>query len=222
MLWNCFFCIHLSIGILNVFVFQNTTCASVTLFIFAMSWTCRLLIQMRICIKHYLAVLYPVTFLRYKPIHYRIALAATFWTMTSGYGLCLSFGVLEFPDVIFVFTSFTLMIVILFCYVTVLHAPRYSRHRGREVTKDKNERNQQKRNALNAISALLLSIVLSYLPLVTIAIFGLTKMEMMLFHCDVVPAMLSINIYSIMIPPMLKLYKGHVKCRNNGRENHRR
>lgn len=71
--------------------------------------------------------------------------------MTSGHGLCWTFDVFEFPDVIFMFILFTGMIVILFCYLSVLYALTHSGPRGRDVTEDRDGRNQQKRNAFNTI-----------------------------------------------------------------------
>lgn len=206
-----FFCIESFANILNIFFFMNITCASVILFFFAMSWTCRLLIQMCICIEQYLAVLYPVAFLRYKSIHYRMAPVAAIFIITAAYSVFLSIGFIGFPDVVFVFTSFTVMLVILYCYVSVLHALRHTGLRGQDVTGYRDVRNQQKRNASNTISAGLFIILLSYLPLIAIGIFKLMNMETVLLQCDVVPVLLSINKYSVVVPPLWKLYKGHFK-----------
>ncbi|KAK3572627.1 hypothetical protein QTP86_001127 [Hemibagrus guttatus] len=84
----------------------------------------RPLIQTCICIEQYLAVIHPVTFLRYKAIKYRIAAAVAVWFMSVGYALYY-INTVAFPDPVINCLYIFALVVISFCCVSVLHALKH-------------------------------------------------------------------------------------------------
>lgn len=81
-------------------------------FLIGLCWTFRPLIQTFVCIEQYLAVIHPVTFLRYKGIQYRIALVAAAWLMAMGNSFRIVFiGIYYFEDHI-LFVGFCIAVMI--------------------------------------------------------------------------------------------------------------
>lgn len=201
-------CIQCSIEILNVFFFNNNVLFWMGLFIFGLSWAGRPLMQVCICFEQYLAVIHPVTFLKYKGIKYRSAVVAVAWMMAFGCGLYYTIGSYYYYFSVFVF--FIALSVIFFCYVSVLCAlkhPGPGEQTGREVG------NQQKKNAFQIILSILIIILLTYLPQIFLLIFSVIKIDQTLLECNIIPIVMSVNVCSVLIMPLMKMYKeGCLKC----------
>lgn len=168
-------------------------------FFFGLFWICRLLIQVCICIEQYLAVLHPVTFLKYKSTQYRIVSVVTAWLLSFGYGLLMVCGVILFPDFIFLSSCIFGLTVITFCFVSILYELKHSGPGGREAAKERGRDvgNQQKRTAFKIISMVLLNILLSYIPLASIGIFCLINTRVELLYCEIIPTLLTPIMYCV-------------------------
>ncbi len=92
-------------------------------FLFGLVWTVRPLLQIFMCVEHYLAVIHPVIFLRYKGIQYRIASAAAAWLIGAANSMRLIFiGIEYFPDRVFFLVFCIAVTIISFCCASVLYA----------------------------------------------------------------------------------------------------
>ncbi len=122
------------------------------------------LFQSLMCVERYLAVVHPVTFLKYKPLRYRVICCAAAWIITLGSCLCSMF-ILILPNTIahtwFFALQFLLFILIqLFCLVAVLRALKQSGPG--ERVRDREEKNPMKRRAFYLILITTLSITVIY------------------------------------------------------------
>ncbi len=79
----CFLCI------VNLIInsYFSLKAYKLSLFLIGLCWTFRPLLQIFMCVEHYLAVIHPVIFLRYKGIQYRIALVAVSLANWNGHRL---------------------------------------------------------------------------------------------------------------------------------------
>lgn len=204
------YCLQCVPEILNLFVFGNTLLYKVLFFFFGLSWIGRPLLQTCICIELYLAVLHPLTFLKYKDIKYRIVVVAASWFVAFGYGL-YTINLQTFPDPFFTFVFFTALTVISFCCVSVLYALKQSHKRVNNQT-SRYVGNRQTRNVFSTILSALLIILLTYFPQVLLSFLIIIDIDQKLFWCDIIPFISSLNSWSVMITPLLKIYKdGHLK-----------
>ncbi|XP_056301835.1 C-C chemokine receptor type 8-like [Danio aesculapii] len=126
--------------------------------------TGRPLFQCLMCVERYLAVVHPVTFLKYKPLRYRVICCAVAWIITLGSCLFCMFtfesGLLSY--IWFFSTQFFLFIFIqLFCLVAVLRALKQSEPGER---KRKKEENHMKRRAFYIILITTINITVLYVP----------------------------------------------------------
>ncbi len=130
------------------------------LFLLGLVFTGRPLFQCLICAERYLAVVHPVTFLKYKPLRYRVICCTAVWILTLWSCLfCLYLS--QTPSVLSV--QFLLVIFIqLFCLVTVLRALKQSGpgERGR----DREEENHTKRRAFLIILINTVTTTIIYVP----------------------------------------------------------
>ncbi len=113
------------------------------LFLLGLVFTGHPLFQCLICVERYLAVVHPVTFLKYKPLRYRVICCTVAWLITLGSCfLCLYMSQIhtQFLSVQFLLAISTQ----LFCLVTVLRAMKQSGpgERGRE-RKEENYMNRR-------------------------------------------------------------------------------
>ncbi|XP_057215761.1 somatostatin receptor type 5-like [Triplophysa rosa] len=135
--------------------------------------TGRPLFQCLMCVERYLAVVHPVTFLKYKPLRYRVMCAAVAWIMSFGSCLCSMFIWNLSAHYIFMwFLSVQLIVFLsiqLFCCVAVLRALKQSGpgERGRE----REEENHMKRRAFYIILITTVSMLIAYVPSIFIGLF---------------------------------------------------
>ncbi len=81
------FCCFLCIVNLIINSYFSLKAYKLSLFLIGLCWTFRPLLQIFMCVEHYLAVIHPVIFLRYKGIQYRIALVAVSLANWNGHRL---------------------------------------------------------------------------------------------------------------------------------------
>ncbi|KAF4090635.1 hypothetical protein AMELA_G00054280 [Ameiurus melas] len=214
------FCMECGIELLSMVFVKNYMMWNVLYFFFGLSWVGRPLLQTCICIERYLAVLHPVTFLRYKGIKYRIAATVAAWLMASAYGVNLA-NAMIFPDYIYTFVFIIALSVVSFCCVSVLCALKHPGPGDTHISKrtGRDGGNQQKRNAFKTIFSALLLILFTYLPQTILIFFNGTGVDQILFVCSVVPFINSVNVFGVIITPLLKLYKeSHQQCLKHQKE----
>ncbi|XP_042578918.1 hydroxycarboxylic acid receptor 2-like [Cyprinus carpio] len=142
-------------------------------------FTGRPLFQCLMCVERYLAVIHPVTFLKYKPLRYRVICCTVAWIIIFGSCLFCMFILIIYNTNahtwFFLVQFFLLFSVQLFCFVAVLRALKQSgpgeRKRGRD------EENHMKRRAFNLILITTVNVVIAYGPIIISAVFILVTKE---------------------------------------------
>ncbi|XP_048035133.1 mu-type opioid receptor-like [Megalobrama amblycephala] len=123
----------------------------------------RPLFQSCICVERYIAVLHPVTFLKFKPMKYRIAISVTGWILTISSSLIVSLNIIELhslvlPELLFFFSikAFSCLMVL-----KALKRPGPS-----DDFKRKDGVNQDKLKAFRIIRIVWASAVFMYGPMI--------------------------------------------------------
>ncbi|XP_077053543.1 G-protein coupled receptor 4-like [Siphateles boraxobius] len=129
--------------------------------------TIRPVFQCLMCVERYLAVVHPVTFLKYKPLRYRVICSTAVWITGLGSCVLCIFIILShhFSFMWFSLLQFLVFLSIqLFCLVAVLRALKQSGpgERGRE----REEENHMKRRAFYLILILTVPMLILFLPFV--------------------------------------------------------
>jgi len=135
-------------------------------------FTVRPLFQCLICVERYLAVVHPVTFLKYKPLRYKVICSAAVWI--TGLGSCVfCMFIVETNDLIFIWFSllqFLLFFSIqLFCLVAVLRALKQSGPGERR--REKEEENHMKRRAFYLILTSIMTLLIIFVPFIFTGFF---------------------------------------------------
>ncbi|XP_051734820.1 chemokine XC receptor 1-like [Ctenopharyngodon idella] len=146
------------------------------LFLVGLITTGRPVFQCLMCVERYLAVVYPVTFLKYKPLRYRVICSAAAWIIILGSCLCNLYTIVPHYSVHMWFLSvqFPLFLSIqLFCLVAVLRALKQSGpgERGRE----REEENHMKRRAFYLILITTVTMVITYVPYSIAGVFSIFR-----------------------------------------------
>ncbi|XP_051955261.1 somatostatin receptor type 1-like [Xyrauchen texanus] len=124
------------------------------------------LFQCLMCVERYLAVVHPVTFLKFKPLRYRVICSTAAWIICLGSCLCCMFLLASFNNFIytwfFVIQFLLYLSIQLFCCLAVLRALKQSGpgDRGRE----RGEENNVKKRAFYIILISTLRMVITYVP----------------------------------------------------------
>ncbi|XP_043091999.1 C-C chemokine receptor type 8-like [Puntigrus tetrazona] len=136
------------------------------LFLVGFTMAGRPLFQCLICVERYLAVVHPVTFLKYKPLRYRAICCAVVWIIIfCSCLLCMYFLDSQRRYIHTWLSSLQMMLVIslqLFCLVAVLRALKRSGPGGK--TRQKEEENHLKRRAFYIILITTMTTVIMYAP----------------------------------------------------------
>ncbi|KAJ8372205.1 hypothetical protein AAFF_G00293240, partial [Aldrovandia affinis] len=86
------YCLQVPLTLLNDLVL-NSILSKLLSFFFGLISFGRPLFQCCTCVERYLAVLHPLTFLRYRPLRYRVGCSALVWMIT--FGGCLAFVLVQ-------------------------------------------------------------------------------------------------------------------------------
>nr|XP_055035924.1 C-C chemokine receptor type 8-like [Misgurnus anguillicaudatus] len=146
----------------------------IDVFLVGFSMTCRPLFQCLICVERYLAVVHPVTFLKFKPLRYRLICCIAVWISTLGFSCFCVFTIYRLP-IVYVWCSSVLLIIFLFiqlfCCVAVLRALKQSGpgERGRE----REEENHMKKKAFYLILITTVTTLFTYGPFTITGLFYL-------------------------------------------------
>ncbi|XP_067280745.1 chemokine XC receptor 1-like [Pseudorasbora parva] len=146
-------------------------------FLLGLAITGRPLFQCLMCVERYLAVVHPVTFLKFKPLRYRVICCTATWIITLGsccFSMFLPLNSIE--QTWFFLVQFILFLSIqLFCLVAVLRALKQSGpgERGRE----REEENHMKRRAFNIILITTVNMVIIYVPYTITGLFTIVTKQ---------------------------------------------
>ncbi|XP_058613442.1 uracil nucleotide/cysteinyl leukotriene receptor-like [Onychostoma macrolepis] len=139
--------------------------------------TGRALFQCLICVERYLAVVHPVTFLKYKPLRYRVICCTVAWIIIFGSCLVCMFTLMSNninAHTWFFSIQFILFLSIqLFCLVAVLRALKQSGPG--ERWKKREEENHMKRRAFHLILITTVNMVITYVPIIISGVFIILK-----------------------------------------------
>ncbi|XP_050948621.1 C-C chemokine receptor type 8-like [Labeo rohita] len=169
-------------GILTYFF---PSCTIVTYVLQGLATTGRPLFQCLICVERYLAVVYPVTFLKYKPLRYRVICCSVVWIITLGSCLfcsvCILIPLSLLAYVWFISVQFLLFLFTqLFCLVAVLRALKQSGPGERK----REEENHMKRRAFYLILITTVTMIIQYAPFTITGFFAiLTQQSFLDFWC---------------------------------------
>ncbi len=123
------------------------------------------LFQCLICVERYLAVVHPVTFLKFRPLRYRVICCSVVWIITlASCSICMHSLLTGYTYMWFLSMQFLLFLSIqLFCCLAVLRALKQSGpgERGREKVKE----NHMKRKAFYLILMITVNTFITYAPL---------------------------------------------------------
>lgn len=86
--------------------------------------TSRFLFQCCVCFERYMAVVHPVTFLKYKAIKYRLTISVMIWTYAFIAGIVSMFKLSELPLKLFVILYTMILSMMLFCSFSLLRGLR--------------------------------------------------------------------------------------------------
>lgn len=145
----------------------------------ALPSTGRPLINCAICIERYLAVLHPVTFLKYKPLRYRLACSAVIWLIVFGFGIFCTITISS--NNLYMFTSIyapqfaALLCAKLVCCISIVRALKCPGPGDQE--KKRIEANQMKKKAIRFILILTGTMIVQYSPIICIGFLYSTLSE---------------------------------------------
>ncbi|KAJ8011174.1 hypothetical protein DPEC_G00055430 [Dallia pectoralis] len=164
------FCLSAALKMLSIYLpVKSVALTSVGWFSLGSIFTSRPVFQCCICVERYLAVVHPVTFLKYRPLRYRLACSGLAWLIVLGF--CLRYGLLADirPPTAYLFLGFTLVVfsVMLFCCLAVLRALK----RPRPGDGDREGTDGVKTKAFRIISVILVTMVINYLPMLILIPF---------------------------------------------------
>ncbi|XP_059397960.1 hydroxycarboxylic acid receptor 2-like [Carassius carassius] len=180
-----FFILNLSVceigNSLNSLFFMLSTVFSclttIVVILQGLTITGRPLFQCLMCVERYLAVVHPVTFLKYKPLRYRVICCSVTWIITLG--SCLICLIMFFFSTIamnacFYSVQFLLYLPIqLFCLVAVLRALKQSGpgERGRE----REQETHMKTRAFYLILITTVTMTITYVPNTVTGLFTIVS-----------------------------------------------
>ncbi|KAK9955078.1 hypothetical protein ABG768_014983 [Culter alburnus] len=150
-------------------------------FLIGFTITGRPLFQCLMCVERYLAVVHPVTFLKYKPLRYRVICCTVAWIISFGSCLYCMFILLFLNFYIYACINsiqfFLFFSIQLFCLVAVLRALKQSGPGERR--REREEENHMKRRAFYLILITTVSMTIVYMPFTLSGLF-----YMLTLTCD--------------------------------------
>ncbi|XP_026094151.1 G-protein coupled receptor 4-like [Carassius auratus] len=142
-------------------------------FFLGLGITGRSLFLCLMCLERYLAVVHPVTFLKYKPLRYRVICSTVVCILTLGSCLFSMFILMALNNTahtwFFTVQIFLFFSIQLFCLVAVLRALKQSGPGDR--AREREEENNMKRKAFHLILITSMNMVFINVPFIILALF---------------------------------------------------
>ncbi|XP_051734827.1 C-C chemokine receptor type 8-like [Ctenopharyngodon idella] len=156
-------CLNCFVYVLSYWIFSLST---LKVFFVGLTISGRPLFQCLISVERYLAVVHPITFLRFKPLRYRVICCTAAWIITLGSCLvCMYTSGEENRPIYTWFFSLQFLFFLsiqLFCLVAVLRALKQSGPGERR--REREEENHMKRRAFHLILITTASMAIIYVP----------------------------------------------------------
>ncbi|XP_058241118.1 P2Y purinoceptor 8-like [Hemibagrus wyckioides] len=192
---------------LSIMCHVNTElCATKALgFFWGISISARCYFQCCVCLERYLAVVHPITFLRYNHMRYRLACATVSWTNSL---VCAMSCVLTFPQLPFSTLAFMHSVIFnvdIFCFLSILMALRRPGPGGTERRSDEAGRNAMKRKAFKIVLVNLMVFLLQIFPLLCLFIMK-QHFTLEVFNLAIAISM-SVNFAAGFVHPIFFLHK---------------
>lgn len=140
-------------------------------FFLGVSVNARCLFQCSVCIERYLAVVHPMTFLRFKPLRYRFVYSIMVWIMSLAVGITCACTFPRMPYKVFSAMYIFVLTADVFCGVSILK--KLKRPGPRDLESNTGEMNAAKRKAFYIVSVNLLVFLVQNIP--TCVTFGIEK-----------------------------------------------
>ncbi len=160
-------CLNCLFFIVSFFISSIT---ELPLFSLGLVFAGRPLFQCLICVERYLAVVHPVTFLKFKPLRYRVICCTVAWIITLGSCLCCMLS--SISNISYVYAWFSLQFLLLFsiqlfCLVAVLRALKQS------GPGERKKENPMKRRAFHLILITSVSILIVHVLLIITGFYSI-------------------------------------------------
>ncbi|XP_026089811.1 uncharacterized protein LOC113063695 [Carassius auratus] len=174
--------------------------------------TSRPLFQCLICVECYLAVVHPVTFLKYKPLRYRVICSTAAWIIIFVSCLVCMFTLMSSninAHTWFFLSQFIFILSIqLFCLVAVLRALKQSGPG--ERVREREEKNHMKRRAFQLILITTVNMVITYVPIIISGVFIILKQH---YHVSYwAPGLVCYALASFVQPVLFLRRAGKLSC----------
>ncbi|KAG9277392.1 hypothetical protein AMEX_G7397 [Astyanax mexicanus] len=161
----------------------------------------RYLFQCWVCVERYMAVIHPVTFLRFKPLRYRVACSASAWACALAMGITSMFTFPGLPYAPFGLLYLFIFLLDSLCCVSILNGLL----RPGPGDREKDEMNAAKKKAFKIVCLNLLTFLIQTIPIV--CSFGLDGVLAPDHFFLAVAIGMTINIGAGFIHPIFVLYK---------------
>ncbi|XP_050948631.1 hydroxycarboxylic acid receptor 2-like [Labeo rohita] len=201
-------CLNCLFHILKLFISSIT---ELPMFLLGLVFTARPLFQCLICVERYLAVVHPVTFLKYKPLRYRVICCTVVWIIALGSCLCSMFSFIlniRYGYKWFFSLQFILLLSIqLFCLVAVLRALKQTGPG--ERIRERKEENHMKKRAFQLILITFLSMFIIHVLFIITGFYSILIKNIQEFW------FLSLVCYVLdgFVQPLLYLHRaGKLSC----------
>ncbi|XP_071002911.1 G-protein coupled receptor 183-A-like [Oncorhynchus clarkii lewisi] len=212
------FCVECLLEVISYLLIWNSTMLrQAVYFLYIVSWTCRPLLQSCICVERYLAVAQPVTFLKYRLRRYRVVCSTIVWVLSLTHA-CFPIALIGFKKtaahVLISVYCLGVVVISLCCFfiLRVLKQPGPGEvEGGRGGEKKQGMTDPHKMRAFGIIlSKLVIILTCSILVVVGWA----TLSSSLEITCNVFPMLMIVNIFSVLVSPLMHLYReGRLSCR---------
>lgn len=173
-------------------------------FFWGLSLTARFTFQCCVCLERYVAVVHPITFLRYKRRRYRLTCAVISWTVSLLYAVV---SMVTFPQLPFITLAIMLSVLFsvdIFCFLFILKALRLGGASTMERERAEAGQSATKRKAFKIVCLNVLVFLLQSMPI--LCIFMLKQTFSMELFNKAVAICLSVNFAAGFVHPIFFLH----------------
>ena len=174
-----------------------------------------------ICLDRHAAVIYPITFTRYRHPRYRRVLIAVMWCLLLGYAVFRAVAFFEYNDELFTAFFIVAFIIITYCNLALLLALKRSGPGDSQSGPSAGQQNPVKRRAFHMVMGIFVVVVFCFLPTATLFPFQhLIPSEV--FFCYIHPLCYAFMSLRVVLQPLLFLFRCRklpcMKARGGGGE----